>query len=268
MFIMEEKNLKRIKWIVIGLFLFAFIAGSVYVLSSNNSLGKSSAQIPDPETGIQMWMKAMNLKYVDRVYDLAPDEIKEQRTLDQYKEDNLNSTFLLPDTSFTSYTVIDKKQNGTYAEIDAQVIMQLPGKQGNPSPEVPLYYKFDLFYEHGEWKVWVDAETGIQMWIEAFNARNIDRVYDLAPDEIKSVVTLAQYKEDNLNNTLLQPGYSFVNYGVINKKQNATYSEIIAQLFMQQPGKQGNPGPEVPIQYKFGLYYEHGEWKIWMLNFS
>ena len=38
------------------------------------------------------------------------------------------------------------------------------------------------------------------MWIDAFNSRDIDRIYDLAPDEIKQHVTLAQFKEENIDN--------------------------------------------------------------------
>jgi len=264
---MEEKRLQHIKWFVAGLLLITLIVGSVYVLDSKNLPGKHSVPSTDPETGVQMWIEAMNQRNIDRVYDFAPDEIKEQRTLAQFKEDNRNNTFLKPEYSFINYSVTDKKQNGTYAQIVARVFLQQPETQKTPGLEVPLYYKFDLYNEHGEWKTWMDPETGIQMWIEAVNEGDIDRLYDLAPDEIKEQRTLAQFKVDNLNNTFLQPGNYFINYNVIDKQQNATYAEIIAQVFFHQPANQQNtPGTDIPIQYKFALYYQHGEWKIWTLK--
>ena len=114
----------------------------------------------------------------------------------------------------------------------------------------------------------VDPEQGLQNWIEAVNGRNIDRIYDLSPDDIKQQRTLVQFREDNINNTILRPGYYFLNYSVINKKQNGTYAQIIAQVFLHQPENSGSLGPEVPLQYKFALYYQHGEWKIWTLKWT
>ena len=172
-------------------------------------------------------MEAVNAGNVDRLYDLAPDEIKEQRTLVQFEGDNRNNTFLQPGYDFTGYRVIDKKQNGTYAQIIAEVHYQQPENQGTPGTKAPRLYTFDLFYEHGEWKVWTDAETGVQMWIAAVNARDLDRVYDLAPDAIKQQISLAQFKESNINNSFLQPGDYYTDYNVIDKGQNATNAQII-----------------------------------------
>ena len=264
---MEEKKLKNIKWFVAGLFLIAIIVGCVYTLDSK-SVAKSSVQTTDPETGLKMWIKAVNLKNTDSLYDLVPDEIKQQMTSAQFKEYNVNNTILKPGSSLPGYNIIDKKQNGTYAQIVAKVLLLQPGMGGNSSPEiVPLSYQFDLYYEHGEWKIWTDSETGLQMWIDAFNSRDIDRIYDLAPDEIKQHVTLAQFKEENINNTYLQPGNSFTGYTLLDKRQNATYAQIITATRLQRSASQGNSSLETSIEYKFALYYEHGEWKIWTLNF-
>jgi hypothetical protein len=111
-------------------------------------------------------------------------------------------------------------------------------------------------------------ETGLQMWVDAMNQRNMDRLYDLSPDEIKNEVTLAKFKEDNLNNTLLQSGYDFINYSVIDRKENGTYAQITAQIWLHQPANQSSLGPEIPLLYKFALYYQHGEWKIWTLKWT
>jgi hypothetical protein len=235
-------------------------------LNGKNLPETPSVKIADPETGVHMWMNAVNAGNVVRLYDLAPDEIKKQRTLVQFEGDNVNSTFLLTGYDFTSYRVIDKKQNGTYAQIIADVDYQQPENQGTPDTKSPLIYTFDLFYEHGEWKVWTDAETGIQMWIAAVNARDLDRVYDLAPDTIKQRINLTPFKESNINNSFLQPGNFYSDYTVIDKEQNATDAQIDAQLFFNQSADMGNASHETPISYRFGLYYEHGEWKIWTLD--
>jgi len=113
-----------------------------------------------------------------------------------------------------------------------------------------------------------DPETGLQNWIEAVNARNIDRVYDLAPDEIKQQVSLDQFRKDNMNNTLLQPGEKFLNFSIYDRKQNGTYAQITAQVFLQQTPGKNSLGPEVPMQYKFALFFQHGEWKIWTVKFT
>ena len=151
---MKEKNSSTVKWVVAGLFLIVLVAGSIYVLSDKIPSGKYSIPSTDPETGIQNWIDAVNQRNIDRVYDLAPKQIKRQRTLDQFKEDNLNNTFLQPDHYFMNYTVIDKRQNGTYAQIMAQVFLHQPADTGTTVSDIPIQYKFALFYEHGEWKIW------------------------------------------------------------------------------------------------------------------
>lgn len=152
---MKEKMLKDKKWVVAGLLLIALIAGSVYILDSKNT-GKFSVPSTDPETGIQEWIDAMNQRNIDRVYDLAPDEIKNQVTPEQFKMANINNTLLTPGNSFSSYTVMDKKQNGTSARIIAQVILHIPSNQQNTqSTDIPLVDTFALLYQHGEWKVWM-----------------------------------------------------------------------------------------------------------------
>lgn len=264
---MEEKKLRNIKWFVAGLLIVAIIIGGIYVLGSRN-MAKTAVFSNDPETGIKMWIDAANQKDINRLYDLAPDEIKQQMTLARFEEANLNSSILQPGSSIASYDVIDKKQNGTFAQINARVFLLPPGAQGNLSQEIPVSDHFDLFYEHGEWKIWTDSETGIQRWIDAINVRDIDRVYDLAPDEIKKQIPLAQFKKENINNTFLQPGNSFVNFTPIEKKQNATSAQIIAQVFLHMPTNKLAQGSDIAIFYKFALYYEHGEWKIWTLDYT
>jgi hypothetical protein len=151
---MEEKTLKNIKWLVAGLILVICLIGSVYVLEHKN-MEKSSVPSADPETGIKMWIDAVNQRNIDRVYDLSPDQIKQQLTLPQMKENNLNNTLLQPGFRFTDYKVVDKQQNGTNAKIAATLILQFPPSQESTEGKlVPVRYNFALFYQHGEWKIW------------------------------------------------------------------------------------------------------------------
>jgi hypothetical protein len=153
---MAGKREKQLRWLAAGFLIALFIAGSIFVLlNSQNNNGKSSIPSTDPETGIQMWIEAVNGRNIDRLYDLAPDEIQQQVTLAQFKEENINNIFLQSGNKFLNYSLIDKKQNGTYAQIMAQVWFQRSVNQSTLSTkEDPLQYKFALYYQHGEWKIW------------------------------------------------------------------------------------------------------------------
>ena len=253
-------------WILLGVVLIVLAIGIVCIVNNPNLSGKSPEKLPDPETGIHLWMNAMNTGNGDRLYDLAPDEIKEQMTLVQFQKDNLNNAFTHPGYVLNTYHVIDKIQNGTYAQIVAEVYYQQTGTGGKTEMGAPIWYTFDLFYEHGEWKLWADSESGLQGWLAAVNARDLDRVYDLAPDAVKQQISLTQFKEKNVNNSFLQPGNFYSDYTILDKEQNATYSQIKAEFFYEHSANQGNTSQASPIFYRFGLYHEHGEWKIWELS--
>ena len=152
---MEEKKLNQSRWFVAGLLIILFIAGGFVVLLNNNNVTRgSSVPSTDPEKGIQMWIDAVNEKNIDRLYNLTPDEIKQQRTLTQFKEDNINNTLLKPGYKFLNWNVMDKKQNRTYAQILASLTLLKPADQGSPDQEIPVIYKFALYYQHDEWKSW------------------------------------------------------------------------------------------------------------------
>jgi hypothetical protein len=153
---MAEKREKQLRWLAAGLLIVLFIAGSIFVLlNRQNNNGNSSVPSTDPETGIQMWIEAVNGRNIDRLYDLAPDEIHQQVTLSQFKEENINNIFLQSGNKFLNYSVIDKKQNGTYAQIMAQVLFhRIVNQSALITQEDPLQYKFVLNYQHGEWKIW------------------------------------------------------------------------------------------------------------------
>jgi hypothetical protein len=151
----KEKGSIQKKWFVAGLIIIlVFLGSAIVILNTKNIIAKSSVPSTDPETGIQKWIEAVNGRNVDRLYDLAPDEIKEQITLAQFKEDNINNTLFRPGYYFSNYTLMDKKQNGTSAQILAGITLHQPKEQDSSGNEIPVLYKFALFYEHGEWKIW------------------------------------------------------------------------------------------------------------------
>ena len=141
--------------IVVGLLIFLCTMGCLSFQQNNNHFPSVNVPQENPEIGIQNWIDAVNGADVNRLYDLSPDEIKRQITLDQFKEENLNNTLLRSGHGFENFTIINRKQNGTYSQIFAQVWERLPPNQENPSgSEIPVYYTFALYYEHNEWKIW------------------------------------------------------------------------------------------------------------------
>jgi len=123
-------------------------------LSPGSDLFKSKKNIrPDPETGIQDWMDAVNQKDVSRIYDLAPGAIKSQINEEDFAKANADNLFLKPGVYFTGYDVLDKTTDGYNASISAQVFMQKPDENGSIFTTA-LFYKFVLIYEGEEWKIW------------------------------------------------------------------------------------------------------------------
>ena len=109
-----------------------------------------------------------------------------------------------------------------------------------------------------------DPETGIQNWIDAVNNKNVSRLYELAPAEIKKQVIEPQFKKDNQDNLILKPGLTFeTGYTVITKSVNGYNATIKAQLFLKNSKAVNGSPSEIHVQYLFYLFYEDGEWKIW-----
>lgn len=152
---MQEKKKTSIGWFAAGFIILLLLSGSVIgLLNSKTFSGGSSGPSSDPETGLQQWIAAVNGRDVNRLYDLAPDDLKEQIPLDQFKQENLNNTLFRTGYYLSNYTLLNKQQNGTSAQIDAEVSLHQPGGLESPARDIPVLYKFALFYEHGEWKIW------------------------------------------------------------------------------------------------------------------
>jgi hypothetical protein len=109
-----------------------------------------------------------------------------------------------------------------------------------------------------------DPESGIQNWIDAVNSKNVSRLYDLAPGEIKKQVNEQQFKLDNHDNLILKPGLTFKpEFTEITKSVNRLNATIKAQLFLQNSNELNGSTSEIAVQYIFYLFFENGEWKVW-----
>ena len=121
----------------------------------DSSMNKTTVSASDPETGIEEWMDAVNHKDVNRLYALAPDEIKQQVSYDQFVKDNEDNILFKPGLEFTNYTVLNKTVNQSDAKITALLVLQKPVSGNSTQNEsIPVLYTFILRYEEGQWKVW------------------------------------------------------------------------------------------------------------------
>ena len=68
-------------------------------------------------------------------------------------KDNQNNPIFIPGTQFVDYKILNKTIEGDNATIVAYILTKVPGKT-NDTTAIPIYYKFILFYEDNEWKVW------------------------------------------------------------------------------------------------------------------
>ena len=118
-------------------------------------MNKTTVSSPGPETGIEEWMDAVNHKDVNRLYTLAPDEIKQQVSYDQFVKDNKDNILFKPGWEFTNYTVLNKTVNQSDARITAMLVLQKPVSENSTLVEsIPVYYTFILKYEESQWKAW------------------------------------------------------------------------------------------------------------------
>lgn len=137
-----------------GLLLLALAIGCTSVSMSDFS--KKSNQ-PDPETGIVSWINAINNKDIARVYDLEPDEFKQKISLNQFVSANKDNSFMGPNSTITGYTIVNKTNNATVANLVVVVYWQGPISPNSTKMQtLPIYYKFEEFYEDDEWKIWIE----------------------------------------------------------------------------------------------------------------
>lgn len=145
-------------WSLTAMLLFIGISGCINATqptSPVSGINITTNSLPDPEAGLQNWINAINAKDIDRLYALSPKEIRDQVTLEQFTLDNKNNSILNKGVICTQYTLLNKTINQTTATISARLLFQVPdSKNTTQYTSVPVYYKFILIFEQGEWKVW------------------------------------------------------------------------------------------------------------------
>ena len=147
--LMMKKYLKY-GCIVVGILVLVLACGCTAVNSSVS--GDNSHQ--DPETGLIAWIDAVNAHDVNGLYNLAPDWMKDNISLEQFTSANANNTLMTPDKSITGYKILNETSNTTIANIKVAVFLHqnVPGNS-TQTQTIPLYLNFEEWFEHGEWKV-------------------------------------------------------------------------------------------------------------------
>lgn len=119
-------------------------------------MNKTIVSHPDPETGIQEWIGAVNNRDMVKLYDLEPDEVKQEISFNQFVSANKDNEFIRPNSSLTGYQILNETSNATVA--DLIVTVDWNGSVSSNSTQIqtiPIYYHFEEFFEDGEWRVWI-----------------------------------------------------------------------------------------------------------------
>jgi hypothetical protein len=148
----SEKFLIKIG-IGIGVLLFVVSMGCI---SPGVSDGGTTTIQPAPETGLASWINAVNNKDVQQLYVLAPNEIKNQVSYEQFVKANQNNILLTnPNLKFSGYEILNKTVNQSNAKINAMLVMQKPASDNSTHiASIPVFYTFVLTYENNQWKIW------------------------------------------------------------------------------------------------------------------
>ena len=109
-----------------------------------------------------------------------------------------------------------------------------------------------------------DPETGIHDWVDAVNNKDIVRLYDLEPNEIKQYVSFKQFLTVNKDNEFLSQNATLTDYEILNKTSNATAANLRVVLYWYGPVSPNSTHVEtIPMFYNFEELFENGEWKVW-----
>lgn len=75
---------------------------------------------PDTETGVKAWITDVNHRDYASLYDLAPIEIQQQISKDEFIKAQDNNTLLAPGNSFENYTILQRTLSGDTATLTAE----------------------------------------------------------------------------------------------------------------------------------------------------
>ena len=146
------KKILMVVCVVVGICAVILTCGCT---SANTSLQRENPTPPDPETGIIAWMDAINAHDVSALYNLAPEEIRDQISLDQFAKANMNNSLMMPDKTITGYKILNETENTTMANARVALLLhQNVSSDSTQTETIPLYLNFEEYYENGEWRVW------------------------------------------------------------------------------------------------------------------
>ena len=110
--------------------------------------GGSQPAVPDPETCIAYWVKAVNDRDIGRLYSLSPGYIRNNVSLQEFSGLNRDNVLFSEGSAITGMDVLNTTIDNNTASIRAMIVHS--SDKGN----IPVWYNFTLTYEDGEWKVW------------------------------------------------------------------------------------------------------------------
>ena len=110
-------------------------------------------QRPDPEAGINMWIESVNDRNIQKLYRIAPAEVRDQIYEDEFIREQETNPLLAPGNRIIHYTILDREDSGITATFIVRLILETPTSTESSS-KIPLYIRFNEVYENGEWKVW------------------------------------------------------------------------------------------------------------------
>jgi len=142
-----------------GILLAVCLAGCVLIAGclGGSSLFSKTSSLPEPETGINSWISAVNDRNLDRVYDLAPQSIKQQISLEEFLAAQRDNPLLAQGTVIQGFSVLNKTASGNDAAITAQITIHMPASVNRSEQDISVFLKFVEIFEDGEWHVWTTA---------------------------------------------------------------------------------------------------------------
>jgi hypothetical protein len=150
---MERKISTAMCCFAIGLLVLILACGCLATKPSG--LSENPSLQPDPDTGLIAWMEAINTHDVTGLYNLAPEEIRDQVSLDQFEKANMNNSLMTQDKAVTGYKILNETGNATMTNIRVELLLRQNVSADSLQTEtIPLYLNFEEWYEKGEWKVW------------------------------------------------------------------------------------------------------------------
>jgi hypothetical protein len=133
--------------------VFVSISGCTATLPGA-TVNKTLGSYPDPQTGIVKWVNEMNNRDLYGLYQLAPGEVRQQISYEQFEQANQNNELFTPGWAFTNVTILNETINQSVVTIKAQLLLNVPGSNSTQSQTIPIYDTYTLTYEDNEWKVW------------------------------------------------------------------------------------------------------------------